>query len=506
MTRSTAKPTLRSWTQPIDRVAIVLIVALSLLIGILLLSGNHASARVRDFSWQNKQIGADDTAFTLTFSRPMAHDTVETNLHIEPPLLGKVSWAGRRMAYTLSAPAPYGTQFQVQLQNAQDRFAGNGQGAMQPFTGTFQTHDRVFAYIGVNGEEAGRLVLFNLNQQQKQMLTPKELVVMEFKVYPEGDRLLFAATPRTAQPTALTEQQLYTVTTGIHLEPPLQLDAQATSAPAPSTAPAGTVALVLDNKGYQNLKFDLSADGNIIVVQRVNRTNPNDFGPWLVKVGETPQPLKGEPGGDFLITPDSHSLAIAQGQGLAILPLQPNAKPLDFLPKFGMVLSFARDGSLATMVKFNTDNTRSLFLVGTQGNPKELFRTTGSILSAQFDPTKQRLYCLLTELLTGDNTYQEQPYLAAIDLKTVKIHSLVMLPNQRDVQVSLSPDGLALLFDQTTEAVHDQLAANGQWRDKTGKAIATSSLWLLPLDPANPTVKLQPESLPLPGFRPLWLP
>jgi hypothetical protein len=158
------------------------------------------------------------------------------------------------------------------------------------------------------------------------------------------------------------------------------------------------------------------------------------------------------------------------------------------------------------MVKFNTDNTRSLFLVSNQGTQKELLRTTGSILSTRFDPTKQTLYCLLTELLTGGDIYREQPYLAAIDLKTAKLRRLVMLPDQQDVQVSLSPDGLALLFDQTIQAEQSSAAAAGQLRDNTGKAIADSRLWLLPLDPANPAAKLQPESLPLPGLRPLWLP
>lgn len=130
--------------------------------------------------------------------------------------------------------------------------------------------------------------------------------------------------------------------------------------------------------------------------------------------------MRGQPGGDFLITPDSDSLAIAQGQGLAILPLQPDAIPLNFLPKFGMVLAFSRDGSLAAMVKFNTDSTRSLFLVTNQGVQKELLRTTGSIFAAQFDPAKQVLYTLLSELIPGE-TYQEKPYLAAIDLKTSKL-------------------------------------------------------------------------------------
>jgi hypothetical protein len=410
------------------------------------------------------------------------------------------------MAYTLSMPAPYGTSFQVQLQNARDRFA-SARSSMQPFTGQFQTRDRVFAYIGVSGEEAGRLVLYNLNQQQKQVLTPQNMVVLEFKPYPLGDRLLFAATPRTTQPAALTDQQLFTVTTGIHVESPRQLNAPvAVNEPASVAAPPNQVDLVLDNKGYQNLKFDLSADGNKIVVQRVNRSNPNDFGPWLVQAGAPPQPLKGEPGGDFLITPDSQSLAIAQGQGLAILPLQPGAKPLDFLPKFGMVLSFAKDGSLATMVKFNTDNTRSLFLVSNQGTQKELLRITGSILGARFDPVKQTLYCLLTELLTGGNLYREQPYLAAIDLTTSKLRRLVMLPDQRDVQVSLSSDGLALLFDQAIDSDPSLASGSGKLQDSAGKVIADSRLWLLPLDPNNPAAKLQPESLPLPGLRPQWLP
>jgi hypothetical protein len=54
-----------------------------------------------------------------------------------------------------------------------------------------------------------------------------------------------------------------------------------------------------------------------------------------------------------------------------------------------MVLSFARDGSAAAMVKFNTDYTRSLFLVTNQGLQKELLRTTGSILSGELLRTKK---------------------------------------------------------------------------------------------------------------------
>jgi len=494
-----------AFPQPLDRVATIFIVALSLLIAVLLWGGDRTAPRIRDFSWQGKQIGGDDTAFILTFSRPMDHASVENNLHLDPPLPGKVSWAGRRMAYTLNTPAPYGTSFQLTLQGARDRFTkAQHRATIQPFTGQFKTRDRAFAYIGVEGDDEGKLVLYNLSQQRKQVLTPKDLVVMEFKPYPLGDRILFAATRRTHQPQGLLEQKLYTVSTGIQVQPPVPIEAQADIIQPATKASPGNIELVLDSTDYQNLKFDLSADGETIVVQRVSRKNPADFGPWLVKAGEQPKFLKGEPGGDFLITPDSDSLAISQGQGLAILPLQPDAKPLTFLPKFGMVLNFSRDGALATMVKFNTDRTRSLFLVSSQGTQKELLRTAGSVLSAQFDPTKQILYCLLTELITGGDVYREEPYLAAIDLKTNKLIPLVLLPDQRDVQVSLAPDGLALLFDQTREAVKDTPTGE-RVRDSAGKVIADSRLWILPLE-GGITTKPQPEPLPLLGLRPRWLP
>ncbi len=496
-----------SFPLALDRVAIALMITLSILIGLLVWGGERSSARVRDFSWQGKQVGADDTAFILTFSRPMDHASVESNLRLDPPLPGKTSWAGRRMAYTLTMPAPYGTAFQVQLQGARDRFSKTAVSTMRPFKGEFRTRDRAFVYIGVDGEEEGRLILFNFSDQKKQILTPQNLVVMEFQPYPLGDRILFAATQRTAQPQGLLEQQLYTVTTGLQFNVPEQLDQQQTVKPASSPAvAAGRVELVLDSNTYQNLKFDLSNDGNIIVVQRVNRNDPADFGPWLLKAGATPQPLKGEPGGDFLITPDSTSLAISQGQGLAIVPLQPNAKPLDFLSKFGRVLNFSQDGALAAMVKFNTDRTRSLYIVNNQGIEKELFRIPGSILSAQFDATKQFLYCILTELKTDNDLYREEPYLAVIDLDTGKKTPLVLLPDQRDVQISLAPDGLGILFDQTTRSQKVDATTKEPLRDSSGKAIADSRLWLLPIDPSNPTANPQPEPLPLAGLRPRWLP
>ncbi|HIK13838.1 MAG TPA: Ig-like domain-containing protein [Leptolyngbyaceae cyanobacterium M33_DOE_097] len=497
-------PASSNFPQPLDRVAVIWMVALSLCIGLLLVVGAQTAPRVRNFSWQTHQVGAEDTAFILTFNRPMDTASIEQNLKITPPLPtpGKVSWAGRRMAYTLSAPAPYGKEFQVTVEGGRDRFGGDGS-VMQPFVGQFRTRDRAFAYIGVKGEEAGRLILFNFKDQQKQILTPSNLTVMDFQPYPLSDRILFAAVERRPEPVGLTEQKLYSVSTGIQIEPPPSVRG-APALPPAKQEPAGKLELVLDNTDYQNLKFDLAPNGQIVVVQRASRKNPSDFGPWVIREGKAAEPLGGDPGGDFLITPDSDALAIAQGQGLAIVPLEPDAKPLDFLPKFGVVLNFKRDGSQAAMVKFNTDRTRSLFLVTNQGTEKELLRTQGSINKAVFDPTGQYLYCLLTELKIQGELYQEDPYLAVVDLKTGKETPLVKMPNQADVQMSLSPDGLGILFDQT---VSQQTVGSGAANTTSdGRSVTDSRLWFLPVNPKQPTAKPELESLPLPGLQPRWMP
>ncbi len=491
--------------QPLDRVALGLILVLTLLIGLIIFQGDAVKPSVRNFSWENTKIGADDISFSLTFSRPMDIKSVENSLKIEPPLAGKISWAGRKMVYTLLTPAPYGEKYTVELQNAKDKFsAAKGTDKfIQPFIGTFRSHDRVILYLGAEKQERGRLILYNLTQQKKTLLTPKDLVVMDFEPFPNGDRILFSAHAASSQDTL--SAQLYTVTTGIARETGRE------------AKPAAKVDLILDSKEYQILKFDLSPDGKTIVLQRAAKENPSDFGLWFTSIGdngkesETKRIENKEPAGDFLITPDSKAVAVAQGQGTAILPIQTDAsKPLDFLPQFGVLQAFSKDGSQAVLVKFNTDYTKDLFLVTNQGTQKQLVKTTGSILKCEFDPASPTLYCLLTQLLPGED-YQEQPYVVAINLKTGQQKPLLVLPpDKRDLHMSLSPDGLGLLFDQVESATDISTPVQGNsLKTNDGQEISTSSLWLMPLLPVNDSeinAELKPEQLPLMGYYPNWLP
>jgi hypothetical protein len=527
-----AKPKKRR-LQALDRLALTLMVGLSFVMVGLIMLGDQAAARVRDFSWQGRAVGAEDLAFLMTFSRPMDHTSVEQNLQITPALPGKFSWAGRRMAYTLDVPVPYGETFKLQLAQAKDKFS-QGEQRFTPFQEGFQTRDRAFAYLGLEGSNQGRLILYNLTRQAETILTPPELIVLDFKPYPRGEKILFSAADYKSYQKGEQNQKLYTVSTGLN---PGNGNSSGDSSrwrwrfwQSQKASPAGVVTEILDSDAYQNLKFDLSPNGKNIVVQRLSRTQPSDFGPWLIREGQDPKPLETEPGGNFIIAPDSESLLLQQGEGTAVIDLgeatgiaQANSQKLDktqrqvgatldFLPQYGLVLDVASDGAAAAMVNFNQNDPakryiQSLVWVSNQGIEKPLLDATGSILDAQFDATNTLLYCLISQLLPGE-AYQVQPYLIAVDVKSGQLYELLKMPPQPSVNMSLSPDGLAVLFDETVEAE----SGTSLLRSADGRAIASGQLWLMPLFKAQADrlaktpAPVQPQALPFKGIRPIWLP
>lgn len=487
----------------LDRAAIATMLVLGAVAGMLVWSGNACGqtcfvgkgARVREFSWQERRVGASDRAFILSFNRPVDRKSVEENLRIDPPLPGKFSWAGQRLAYTLTEPAPYGTTYNLHLDGVRERYGSDLGNAVRPFSAQFQTRDRIFAYIGVTGEEQGRLVLFNLTQQKKTILTPPELVVIDFKPAPSSSRLLFLATDRQSWQQGLLNSKLYETTTD---------------------STTAEIQLILDSQDYQILQFDIAQDNETLVVRRLNRSDPADFGLWALPGDLPPRRLDAPQGGEFAIAPDSETLALAQGEGIALIPIESEteaeSEAINFLPKYGQVLDFSRDGTKAAMVNFNTDNPelrflRSLFVVGNNGVEQKLLDTDGSILSCEFTPQADRLYCLLTRLVE-EPEYIEQPYLVAIDLASNTIVPLLSLPAFADIHMSLAPDGLAIVFDQV--ATDPEAATNSDAiRTDSGEAIVGSRLWLVvpevnPGDGETPPAQL--EELPIAGSRPRWLP
>jgi hypothetical protein len=100
----------------------------------------------------------------------------------------------------------------------------------------------------------------------------------------------------------------------------------------------------------------------------------------------------------------------------------------------------------------------------------------------------------------------EQPYITAINLDSGEIIDLLKLPIQQDIQMHLSPDGLAILFDQTISDPGNN--TDGAIRGRDGKAIASSKLWILPIveDDKGIPLQTQPQEVGVVGLRPRWLP
>jgi hypothetical protein len=474
-----------------DRLVLGTILALIAAISSILIQGNQVPTRGENFSWQGRKIGVRDNYFTLSFNRPIDRSDIETGLVIDPPLPGKISWAGDRLTYTLTELPIYGKKYQVKLPIAQG----------EDFIGEFYSHDRAFAYIGVNQEERGRLIVCNIIQGannvtelKKTILTPGDLVVTDFQIYPRGERILFSAFDRSDLGRDTPKQQLYTITTGLNHDEHGQ------------NLPSGRIERFLDAKTYQNLRFNLSDNGKTLIVQRINHGNPGDASLWVISDDGQSRPL-GMQGDNFLLSPDGKKAVVSQTGGVAVIPLDVQAGKPQFLPTYEKILAFSRDGRQKLMVKSEPDNQRSLFLLNDQGESRLLLRTVNPIISCEFEPRQEKtLYCLKSDLVMGsDGKVKEEPFLGIIELKTGKMMPLLALPNYRDVHMSMSPDGVALLFDQlatTPFGVRNDLVTG------EGSSIADGRLWLLPLPDQfspNSIPKILPQELNA-GFKPRWLP
>ncbi|MFO0165158.1 MAG: hypothetical protein ACK51P_13330, partial [Microcystis sp.] len=350
-------------------------------------------------------------------------------------------------------------------------------------------------------EERGRLIVCNIIQGannvtelKKTILTPADLVVTDFQMYPRGERILFSAFDRSDLGRDTPKQQLYTITTGLNHDENSQ------------NLPSGRIERFLDAKTYQNLRFNLSDNGKTLIVQRINHGNPGDASLWVIRDDGQSRPL-GIQADNFLLSPDGKKAVVSQTGGVAVIPLDVQAGKPQFLPTYEKILAFSRDGRQKLMVKSEPDNQRSLFLLNDQGESRLLLRTANPIISCEFEPRQEKtLYCLKSDLVMGsDGKVKEEPFLAIIELETGKMIPLLALPNYRDVQMSMSPDGVALLFDQL---VTIPFGVGNDLVTGEGSSIADGRLWLLPLPDQfspNSTPKILPQELNA-GFKPRWLP
>jgi hypothetical protein len=484
--------------QRLDIVAIFVILCLTLVISILLVLGEPNFPQVVAFSWEKKQIGTEDQSFTLNFNRLMDQETVAQNIDIDPPLPGKISWSGKNMTYTLTEEPIYGKEYTLRLQAAQELASSEKGKEITPFTSKFRSRDLIFGYIGLTEkdqqpekeiEQKGKLIFYNATQNKTTVLTPPDLWVVNFAIHPQGDKVIISAFDPA---DGFNQQKLFTVTTGLNFEHPDVFN------------PLGKIRPLLDSKDYENIKFKLSKNGKTLIVERKSRQNPSDHSLWVIFEDEKPKPL-GILGQDFDISPDGNTLAVTLAEGVSLTPLNSNGQE-GFYAGASQFLDFSNNGSQKLMEKVNSNYTRSLILINPEGKAKELAIALTPFIDCQFEPKKEEIiYCAKTDVIEKDGLYEEKPILAMMELSEVKFTPLISLPNDPNFTMTISADGLFLVFDQVQGATDN---ANTRGINEEGKAIALGKLWLFPLPTVSPEkepLKSPPQELFL-GYHPQWLP
>ncbi|MFN9175159.1 MAG: hypothetical protein ACK58N_11810 [Synechocystis sp.] len=474
-----------------DQTVMAIALILVIFITVVLVRGNQSSLWVTHYSWQNSNIGAQTKKLTMRFSHPVNPREIEENLSIDPPLPGTTSWQGREWFYTLTEIPRYGTNYQLTL-NLADKATAI---AAQDFNSLITSRARALIYIGLNEQERGRLILYDITnpqKPQKTILTPKDLTVRQFQIYPQGDRLIFTAVDPTRRNA---QQQLFTVTTGIN-----NSNTQAKALP-------GKLERLLETQDYDNQQLVLSRNGDVVVLNRQNRQNPADSGIWVLPQNDNPRPLSIQ-GDRFIVAPQGDRLAVSQEGGVAIIPLQTEAGASKFLAGMDQALAFAPEGDRLLLTQQNLDYSYSLLLYDlATRSQQEIVRGLYPILDCQFDPRRQSTaYCLRADYVQRESgEIQEEPYLALVDLKNLKSQPLLALPNYPEVDLSIAPDGLALIFDQV--ATTDPLSPS-DLLTQSQKAITDGRVWLLSLPKTlaiGVNAEISPQEL-TPGYAPQWMP
>lgn len=201
--------------QRFDSIVLASILVLFALIFLVLWQGDRVDLRVNEFSWKNKIIGVQDRWFSIKFNRPVNRESIEKNLTIAPSIAGKIHWIGEKLVYTLAELPIYGNNYQIILKDAKSL---DGDREIEPYFEVFKSRDRALVYMGLADKERGQLILVNVTQKTKAALTPRDLVVTNFKIYPNSNKILFSAFERGRGNQRLETQQLYTVTTGLNFQ------------------------------------------------------------------------------------------------------------------------------------------------------------------------------------------------------------------------------------------------------------------------------------------------
>jgi len=469
-----------------DKVCIAATFLTIVLVGLLLWRGDQTFPQVSSAEWKGPT-----TQLLLIFNRPMDQKSVEKEFQTTPPLKGKFSWVGRKLAFTANEPLQYGTKYMFSLKSALD---ANGRAMQDAFRFEIPTKENRLVYIGTEEKELHRLVLYHLQTQKKELLTPDNILINKFLVSPDGESVFFLGIPQTPEnqgenPTEI--QNLYRV-----------------------DITTKDMTLLSDSKDYINEVFDLSPDGNFLAIDRTQRAKGNltfEKRLWLLdlRTEEWQRFWKEEFGFDDIhFSPDSQYILSIEGNvGTYVLaPLAPDPQKIQLLGNFANAYGFSSDGK--NVIFRENDNANDIFTLSNHlvfltnsGMKNSLFSGLGNVTSPILLNDGEKLYFLLKKEKDPQAALNQTYQIYFYDFKTKALALFTDKLEYSVESIALSPDGKFLVFERALNSPGKFFNPDIRFAsDIMSGTYEGSELWTKNLTDGT---EIQ---LPLTGRDPQWVP
>jgi len=378
------------------------LVIFTLLVILILAMGDRTYPKVSDINLSESEIPVSANQIVLSFNREVDRQSVEENFSIQPEIPGRFSWIGKKMAYTFDQQLDYNQPFSLSIKEAVD-IKGD---LVADFNFSTQVESKVIFYLETD-EQNSRLVEYNLNTQEKQYLTPEDLIVLDYKYAPKSKVVYFFATQKADldETSFITDlKQLYS----------LNLKSQ-------------RLRVLADSKNYVNFEFDISPDEKKIALTRSEIHSNHTLTPrklYLSKTSRTrfrPFWNKNIANAEIIFAPSSDAiLGFNSDIGYLLVPIEPKLEKvvefgwLEHLKSYG----FSNSGNQLVFSTSNSiegeTNFITLFSRGNQRQQYYFNNNTDFIEQIQFLANQNKLVYLRNKDLS-------EHFLQILNLETEEV-------------------------------------------------------------------------------------
>lgn len=166
--------------------------ALALALAGLIAAGDQAGAQVSGMTPAEGGMAAGLAPISMTFAQPMQADSVATRFRLEPPVAGRVVWAGEVMQFMPAAPLEPGTTYTALLDAG--ALSTKGRELRDPVSWSFTVRQPSLVYISpATGGPPELWQADAAGQGPARQLTQTGGKVFDFAAAPDSSQLVYSA-------------------------------------------------------------------------------------------------------------------------------------------------------------------------------------------------------------------------------------------------------------------------------------------------------------------------